>query len=43
MMRLLLTFYDIECRLFKKVNRHFDKKLLNLFFRTATFMGGATF
>ena len=42
-MRLLLTFYDFECRLFQKINRHFKNKLLNLFFRTITHLGGATF
>ena len=43
MMRLLLTFYDFECRLFQKVNRYFDKKLLNFFFRNITHLGGAIF
>lgn len=42
-MRLLLTFYDFECRLFEKVNRHFEKKLLNFFFRYITHLGGAFF
>ena len=42
MMRLLLTIYDFECRLFEKVNRHFEKKLLNFFFRNITRLGGAT-
>lgn len=42
-MRLLLTFYDYECRLFHKVNSLFEKKLLNLLFRTITNLGGATF
>lgn len=41
MSRLLLTCYHFECRLFQKVNRHFDKKALNLFFRTITNAGGA--
>lgn len=43
MMRLLLTFYDFECRLFEKVNRHFEKKLLNFFFRNITHLGGAVY
>ena len=43
MMRLLLSFYAFECRLFEKVNRHFEKKLLNFFFRHITNFGGATF
>jgi undecaprenyl-diphosphatase len=40
-MRMLHLFYGFECRLFQQVNRHFDKKLLNLFFRTVTHLGGA--
>ena len=43
MPKLLLSFYHFECRLFQQVNRHFDKKMLNLFFSTITHMGGATF
>ncbi|MGE8078299.1 phosphatase PAP2 family protein [Peribacillus loiseleuriae] len=42
MERMLLTFYDFECRLFQKVNRHFKNKHLNLFFRNITHLGGAT-
>ena len=41
MSRLLLTCYHFECRLFQKVNQHFDKKMLNIFFRTITHLGGA--
>jgi undecaprenyl-diphosphatase len=41
-MKLLLTFYHFECRLFEKVNRHFEKRFLNLFFRNITHLGGAT-
>ncbi|MGG1397908.1 phosphatase PAP2 family protein [Bacillus salipaludis] len=37
------VFYGFECRIFQKVNRHFDKKLLNLFFRAITHLGGAKF
>lgn len=43
MTRLLLTCYNFECRLFQKVNRHFENKYLNLFFRSITNVGGATF
>jgi undecaprenyl-diphosphatase len=43
MLRGKQSFYDIECRLFQEVNSHFDKKYLNLFFRTITRIGGATF
>ncbi|HEY2421496.1 MAG TPA: phosphatase PAP2 family protein [Neobacillus sp.] len=40
-MRLIHTFYGFDCRVLQKVNRHFDKKVLNLFFRTITNLGGA--
>jgi undecaprenyl-diphosphatase len=43
MTRLFLTLHDFECRLFQKVNSHYDKKLLNFFFRTITHTGGARF
>jgi undecaprenyl-diphosphatase len=42
MSKMLAVFYGFECRLFQKVNRHFDKKLLNLFFRSITHLGGAS-
>ncbi|KON90212.1 phosphoesterase [Sporosarcina globispora] len=42
-MKILLVFYEADCRLFKRVNRHFDKKCLNLFFRSITHIGGARF
>ncbi|WP_420490244.1 phosphatase PAP2 family protein [Neobacillus drentensis] len=35
------TIYGFECRVLLQVNRHFDKKLLNLFSRTVTNLGGA--
>lgn len=43
MSRLLISCYHFECILFQKVNRHFDKKVLNLFFRNITRLGGAIF
>jgi undecaprenyl-diphosphatase len=43
MTRLISACYQFECRLFQEVNRHFDKKVLNLFFRTITNLGGAAF
>ncbi|MCM3117366.1 phosphatase PAP2 family protein [Neobacillus sp. MER 74] len=42
-MRILQLFYGFECRLFQQVNRHFDKSVLNLFFRMVTHLGGARF
>jgi undecaprenyl-diphosphatase len=41
MMRFIQAFYGFDCRVLQKVNRHFDKKLLNLFFRLVTHLGGA--
>ncbi|MGJ7922541.1 phosphatase PAP2 family protein [Neobacillus sp. LXY-4] len=43
MNKIMYSFYDYECRLFKEVNRHFDKRLLNFFFRWITHVGGASF
>jgi undecaprenyl-diphosphatase len=40
--KLLTNMYDFECKLFRSVNRHFDHKLLNFYFRNITHLGGAT-
>ncbi|MFJ8528188.1 phosphatase PAP2 family protein [Bacillus sp. NPDC094106] len=37
------SLYKIECYIFKGINRYFDQKTLNIFFRTITHIGGATF
>lgn len=36
-------FYTLECQLFRNVNRYFEWKRLNTFFRTFTHCGGARF
>ena len=41
MLRMLQLFYGLDCRVLVKINRHFDKKVLNLFFRIVTHLGGA--
>jgi len=41
MMKIIHAVYGFECRLLQIVNRHYDKKLLNLFFRFITQFGGA--
>lgn len=41
MIRMLHALYGFDCRIFQKVNGHFDKKLINLFFRSVTHLGGA--
>lgn len=43
MIKFLHNFYDFDCNLFRGINRHFEKKALNLFFRTITHAGGASF
>ncbi|WHY01194.1 phosphatase PAP2 family protein [Neobacillus sp. DY30] len=43
MMRIIQSFYQFECMVFQEINSHFDKKLINLFFRTITRLGGALF
>lgn len=42
-MKLLESFHQFELHIFRGLNRHFDKRFLNFFFRTITHMGGATF
>ncbi|QGQ47607.1 phosphatase PAP2 family protein [Metabacillus sediminilitoris] len=39
--KLITNMYDFECRLFRSVNRHFDHKFLNFYFRNITHLGGA--
>ena len=41
-MKHFLSFYYVDCRIFQKVNQHYDKKLLHFFFSRITFLGGAT-
>ncbi|MCI0763747.1 phosphatase PAP2 family protein [Bacillus sp. TL12] len=37
------SLYKVECYIFKGINRYFDQKTLNIFFRTITHIGGAIF
>ncbi|WP_078379315.1 phosphatase PAP2 family protein [Sutcliffiella halmapala] len=41
--KLFHNIYELECHLFRGINRHFDRKYLNFFFRSITHMGGAVF
>jgi len=43
MSKLIANMYDFECKIFRFVNQHFEKKLLNFYFRHITHLGGATF
>jgi undecaprenyl-diphosphatase len=43
MMRKIQTLYQFECKVFQQINSHFDKRIMNLFFRTITQIGGALF
>jgi undecaprenyl-diphosphatase len=43
MMRKIQSLYQFECRVFLEINSHFDKRIMNLFFRTITQIGGALF
>lgn len=43
MMRKIQTLYQFECKVFQQINSHFDKRMMNLFFRTITQIGGALF
>lgn len=40
--RSISALYEIECCIFKGINRYFERKVLNLYFRTITHAGGAT-
>jgi undecaprenyl-diphosphatase len=39
--KLMTNMYDFECKLFRSLNRHFDRKFLNFYFRSITHLGGA--
>jgi undecaprenyl-diphosphatase len=39
--KLITNMYDFECKLFRSVNRYFDHKFLNFYFRNITHLGGA--
>ncbi|WP_456277922.1 phosphatase PAP2 family protein [Bacillus sp. AK128] len=41
MAKIFVTLYDLECSIFRFINRYFDLKTLNLFFRLITHIGGA--
>ncbi|GHI01134.1 phosphatase PAP2 family protein [Neobacillus kokaensis] len=43
MTRIIDVLYGFECRIFQKINGHFERVWLNLFFRTVTHLGGARF
>ncbi|MFZ3589362.1 phosphatase PAP2 family protein [Bacillus sp. DJP31] len=43
MTKIIANLYDFECHIFRSVNRHFDRKALNFYFRSITHLGGATF
>jgi undecaprenyl-diphosphatase len=42
MTKFLNQAYTLECRIFRSINRHFDRKFLNFYFRYITHVGGAT-
>ncbi|MFB9756968.1 phosphatase PAP2 family protein [Ectobacillus funiculus] len=39
--RSINALYEIECCIFKGINRYFERKVLNIYFRTITHAGGA--
>lgn len=43
MTRMLDMIYSYDCHFLLKLNRYFDKKLLNLYFRCISNLGGAEF
>ncbi|WP_245975435.1 phosphatase PAP2 family protein [Oceanobacillus chungangensis] len=43
MAKILHQFYDMECQLILYINRYFERKHVNAFFRFITHLGGARF
>lgn len=43
MMKLFLSIYHVDCRIFQKVNQYYEQKWFHFFFSRITFLGGATF
>jgi undecaprenyl-diphosphatase len=43
MMRKIQILYQFECKVFQQINSHFDKRIINLYFRNITHIGGALF
>ncbi|WP_368655201.1 phosphatase PAP2 family protein [Ornithinibacillus sp. 4-3] len=37
------SLYEIDCRIFRSINKHHHHKILNKFFRTITHLGGPVF
>lgn len=35
------ALYEMECRLFRRINQHFERRMLNAYFRMITNIGGA--
>lgn len=42
-MRIAEALYEMDCQLFRNINKHYRIKRLNEFFHVITHMGGATF
>lgn len=42
-MKLLLAIYETDRKIFRGINRHYQIRLLNAFFRTITHLGSASF
>ncbi|WP_028399742.1 phosphatase PAP2 family protein [Ectobacillus panaciterrae] len=43
MSKSISALYEIECYILKGINRHFERKALNAYFRSITHLGGAAF
>ncbi|WP_336881636.1 phosphatase PAP2 family protein [Priestia koreensis] len=39
--KIIQKLYELECQLFRMLNRHFDRKFLSRYFRFVTHFGGA--
>lgn len=42
-MRIIDNFYELDCQIFRNINRHHNQRILNSVLQIVTQMGGATF
>lgn len=42
-LRMIENFYEMDCQLFRNINKHFDHRGLNTFLQSVTHAGGAMF
>ncbi|WLR41176.1 phosphatase PAP2 family protein [Bacillus carboniphilus] len=43
MTKFIDSIHAFECQIFRFINSHFEQKILNMYFRSVTHLGGATY